>query len=192
MTLDELDAAFQADAINEDTYVLQDGATQWAKLGHVAGLDAPGASVTDTRDVSQVDFRPRKRGLVFGLATAVIVLGGLALAATTMTTITAPWDSAPPPVAAAAAPKQAAPLPAPVASTVDSAAAPVAVAATPSPAPEATRKGSLLADAKKRVLLDASKAHEAARKPHAVRRGKPGTPVFHEGGNKHDPLNANL
>jgi hypothetical protein len=41
VTLDELDEAFQAGHINENTMVLADGETQWARLGDLAGLDQP-------------------------------------------------------------------------------------------------------------------------------------------------------
>jgi hypothetical protein len=39
VTLDQLDAAFQAGHINENTPVLSEGATQWTTLGAAAGLD---------------------------------------------------------------------------------------------------------------------------------------------------------
>jgi 2-oxoglutarate dehydrogenase E2 component (dihydrolipoamide succinyltransferase) len=38
-SLDQLDAAFQADLIDERTHVLQDGSTEWVKLGELLGLD---------------------------------------------------------------------------------------------------------------------------------------------------------
>jgi hypothetical protein len=41
LTLDELDAAFQAGHVNANTMVLAAGATQWARLGELAGLDQP-------------------------------------------------------------------------------------------------------------------------------------------------------
>jgi hypothetical protein len=39
-SLDQLDAAFQADLIDERTHVLQDGSTEWVKLGELLGLDS--------------------------------------------------------------------------------------------------------------------------------------------------------
>src|SRR5579859_7108536 len=41
LTLDELDEAFQAGTIDPRTMVLPAGATQWALLGELAGLDQP-------------------------------------------------------------------------------------------------------------------------------------------------------
>ncbi len=41
LTLDDLDAAFQSGAIGSDTMVLAAGATEWAKLGELAGLEQP-------------------------------------------------------------------------------------------------------------------------------------------------------
>jgi hypothetical protein len=40
-SLDQLDAAFQAELIDERTHVLQDGTTEWVKLGALLGLDSP-------------------------------------------------------------------------------------------------------------------------------------------------------
>ncbi len=50
VTLDQLDQAFQAGHIDEDTMVLAAGATQWTKLGELAGLDeAPAVQVVPPR-----------------------------------------------------------------------------------------------------------------------------------------------
>jgi hypothetical protein len=43
-SLDQLDAAFQAELIDERTHVLQDGTTDWVKLGELLGLDSAPAS----------------------------------------------------------------------------------------------------------------------------------------------------
>src|SRR5260370_1235493 len=43
VTLDQLDQAFQAGHVDEETLVLAAGATQWTKLGELAGLDEPPA-----------------------------------------------------------------------------------------------------------------------------------------------------
>jgi hypothetical protein len=43
LTLDELDEAFQAGHINSNTMVLAAGATQWERLGQLAGLEQPAA-----------------------------------------------------------------------------------------------------------------------------------------------------
>jgi GYF domain 2 len=50
VTLDQLDQAFQAGHIDEETMVLAAGATQWTKLGQLAGLDeAPPVQVVAPR-----------------------------------------------------------------------------------------------------------------------------------------------
>jgi len=41
MTLDQIDEAFNAGRIDVDTMCLPDGAIRWARLGDLAGLDAP-------------------------------------------------------------------------------------------------------------------------------------------------------
>jgi hypothetical protein len=43
MTLDELDAAYQEGAIDEDTYVRRDGASKWSRLRDEIGGDEPAA-----------------------------------------------------------------------------------------------------------------------------------------------------
>jgi hypothetical protein len=53
MTLDQLDDAFQRGIVNEDTYVFQEDANQWARLGEVAGLDA---------DADEPDSAPASSG----------------------------------------------------------------------------------------------------------------------------------
>jgi hypothetical protein len=53
VTLDQLDQAFQAGHIDEETLVLAAGATQWTKLGELAGLDeAPAVQVVPPRAVA--------------------------------------------------------------------------------------------------------------------------------------------
>ena len=44
VTIDQLDGAFQAGHIDESTMVLAAGASQWTKLGDIAGLDDESAS----------------------------------------------------------------------------------------------------------------------------------------------------
>jgi hypothetical protein len=48
MTLDELDAAFQADTINERTYVIKQGEQAWATLADLLGLDQPAQPASAT------------------------------------------------------------------------------------------------------------------------------------------------
>jgi hypothetical protein len=106
-SLDELDAAFEAGHINEDSLVLAPGATTWTKLGDLAGLDddaapppaaAPPATIslappsyaspnslrpvmTDLEDLS---FDPpparSKTGVLLGIAGAAALVGGLVFA----------------------------------------------------------------------------------------------------------------
>jgi hypothetical protein len=46
-TLDQLDAAYRASFIDEETYVLPKGARAWSTLGQVAGAEAPGTEVAE-------------------------------------------------------------------------------------------------------------------------------------------------
>ncbi len=71
VTLDQLDEAFQAGHIDQETLVLAEGARQWSPLGQLAGLDEtpppPRMPVTtsfrpvsvDLTDVDPSDFRSR-------------------------------------------------------------------------------------------------------------------------------------
>ena len=91
-SLDQLDAAFKAGLIDETTFVLEDGSTQWLTLGALLGSDEPEAPpvhdsappqsytpqsltpmsfspqstsmVSDLDDDMPVQFRSKKRGLV--------------------------------------------------------------------------------------------------------------------------------
>jgi hypothetical protein len=54
MSLDALDAAFQAGLINESTPVLAPGSTNWTKLADAAGLDASDASDDESGHESNV------------------------------------------------------------------------------------------------------------------------------------------
>jgi hypothetical protein len=57
VTLDQLDDGFQAGHIDEGTMVLADRATQWARLGHLAGLDdgPPMRAAASPRDARPAD-----------------------------------------------------------------------------------------------------------------------------------------
>src|SRR5450432_1638763 len=58
VTLDQLDGAFQAGHIDEGTMVLAAGATQWSKLGDLAGLDdEPAAPDPVPQDVAPAPVR---------------------------------------------------------------------------------------------------------------------------------------
>ena len=95
MTLDELDAAFDAGVINETTLVLHCTAPAWTTLGHLAGIDPAPKSAGPTAfavahdviddeltDPMVMEFRSRKRGVVLGIGAALMILGGLAFAVT--------------------------------------------------------------------------------------------------------------
>ncbi len=105
LSLDDLDEAFQAGHVDENSMVLAAGATQWARLGDLAGLDQPAAQAPPPRmmmapvmpmmpvmpsslrpvsvDLSEVDdddlsFRPRKKSRakwVVGVALVAGVVG---------------------------------------------------------------------------------------------------------------------
>ena len=191
MTLDELDQAFQANRIHEGTYVRHEGAKQWAKLGDVAGLDAPGASVADiVVDVAAVKARPRARGLVVGIAVAMMAFGGLGLAA--------PGPSRAYAFGAMAAVTRAVETPAVVlAAVAPPVAAPPVVVATPVVvvAPAIVRPLPSAENTHARIDKVRSGQKKNRTASPARRPAKPvpiGLPEFHEGGNDHDPLNASL
>jgi hypothetical protein len=54
VTIDQLDGAFQAGHIDEGTMVLAAGASQWTKLGELAGLDDDAAPVQPAGPISYV------------------------------------------------------------------------------------------------------------------------------------------
>jgi len=198
MSLDELDAAFNAEQIDESVMVLPAGQAQWARLGTLLGLDAPTAPApvapspvpNSLRPVSldlsaDLDlggpspFKPRSRRALYGVAVGALAFGLVVFAATRggdAASAAAPAiAAAAPAVAAVAAPQVAAPPPA------------------DPPPPEARfsddQKAKLLAADKARD--DKSKARKKARGAgtHASPRYK--TQGFTSGGNKYDPLNAN-
>jgi hypothetical protein len=183
MTLDELDAAYQAGAIDERTLVREDGG-EWQTLGTLLGVEAEahGASLrpmaTDLEDLDEHHLRPKRRGVLVGAAiAAALVIGGVALAVTKV-------GSAPDaPKAAAAAVNL-----------------PAAIAVSPPADPEGT-PGDRLTDEQKRALSQkdkdlAAKAAKAREERDSKQRFlRPATksgPVFHQGGDPHDPLNAKL
>jgi len=221
MTLDELDEAFQADRIHEATYVLKHGDAKWATLGELLGLDDAEASSTpepvvanpisaypppassapiyslrpvvseiddSELDMSAAQFRSsKKRTAIIAGSVASVVLIAIAVAALGSSDGTpAPVAAKQPPVTAAAAP----PPPAPV--------------AAPTPAPtDTTTALDRFSDAQKKALANADKARaaQAAQKAAARASAAPthhssyksdGKPVFHKGGDKHDPLNSSL
>lgn len=216
MTLDELDAAFQAGSIDEATQVREEGGEDWTTLGALLGGDTepqaspPVVSVTpapvsvappafappvqsvrpvavDLDDLDAAPLRPKKRGaLVAAIAAGALVLVAVGVAATQGG-----------PASDKGAAKAAAAGPA------------AAVVATPAPAkpdkaddPGAAQR---LSDEQRKALdrqdkdlaakRDAKSAELREKHQHEIDRRRPGTksgPVFQKGGSKYDPLNTSL
>jgi hypothetical protein len=206
-TLDELDAGFQAGSIGEDTFVLAPGSTTWAKLADVAGLSADEApppssssaplhatgpnslapfvadvsmlanplSHVDVSDLDPESFRPKGRKAI-----VVGVLGGFgALLAGVAFLIS-----------------QAQTTPETSTATASQVANTELVGAS-----DDVGKDSYLTDDQKRALLEADRARaekihksrvlQQSQQSHSIRRA-PSGPVFHAGGDPHDPLNSSL
>jgi hypothetical protein len=236
MTLDQLDDAFQRGLVNESTYVFQEEANQWARLGEVAGLDAdepdwapsqasaydysppqgyaqfsasgypsavgPHSTAPVATDVGDYDLEfetdsirlGKRRGGAGRWIAVAMVLGGVGFAANKMGGISAL-------VAAAGAPP---PTPV-VAAEIKPVVAPPPVAVEPPPPAEAAKVAkddTRFNDDQKKALLEADKARaekarqivQHRREAAPVRKSpRPsGPPVFHKGGNPHDPLNSSL
>lgn len=103
MSLDELDAAFQAGVVDERTMVLKAGALRWTTLGDAAGIDAqpnsiapmatdiappsvtlgPSAFMPGALDTAELaTFRPKRRvGRALAALAAVALVGGAAFGA---------------------------------------------------------------------------------------------------------------
>jgi hypothetical protein len=204
VSLDQLDEAFQAGRIDENVMVLAAGATKWAKLGALAGLDEPAptpavpnslrpVSMDLSLDVDENAFRKKShKGLVIGTVVGLLaVFGGILVL--NRAHVGSSSDTAP--VAAAAAP--AAPDPIPAAAAAQ---APMpTTTATPAPTDSNLNK---LNDDQKVKLAAADKALElkskARKKNRAVEVGKSHSSAkyksqgFTTGGNKFDPLNASF
>jgi hypothetical protein len=158
----------------------------------------------DLDDDEEPAFRPKSRKkTVFATFVALAAVGGIAFAATHPGTLRNFSNFRTSSVAAAAppAPPPAVVTPDPVAVAAPPTAPPTAAAATPPPADQA---GSRFSDEQKQKLLAADKARDDESK---ARRAKiQGNSVnslhhssrptrsmgFTSGGNKYDPLNANL
>lgn len=208
MTLDALDQAFDAGIIHGGTQVLAPGATSWARLGDVAGLDdaAPESAVTpslspvaiatdtpsafaaapvpvDLGEIPDDALRPKRgRGLI---------LGGIGMAAVAGLAI------------AFALPKLGAMLgnvhPAKDMANAMQAPPPPAVDVTPD---DGSFKRPALTEEQKRLLAEADKKKEEEREKKAKQavpaRGGKGAPrtksssPFVNGGDKFDPLNGAL
>jgi hypothetical protein len=212
-SLDELDEAFNRDAVDANTFVLKVGEASWQRLGELLGLDeAPAAAavvaavpvsiapasfggndlygaqsirpvVADLSDLDDDDLAAAMKPKRKNLAA---MAGGAVVAlALVIVGITHAASGSDGAVAAAAAPT-------PVEAVV---AAPDPAAADPG-SPQAT-----LSDDMKRQLLAADKVREAKAAARAAETAKYHTHsrsyrapksgnVFHKGGNKYDPLSA--
>ncbi|HEX7604118.1 MAG TPA: DUF4339 domain-containing protein, partial [Polyangiaceae bacterium] len=154
-TLEQLDEAFQAGAINESTLVRREGTSEWVTLAAAAGLEPapapvpmqsapppPVVSDLEDLDLGATALRSSKRGVFVGLAAAVAVFA----AAGIFVVRNGSQEAAVVKAAGAAAEAN------------------LAVAATPvTPAPDLDSDGKsrTLTDDQKRALLDLDKAREA-------------------------------
>ena len=207
MTLDQLDEAFNDGRIDENVTVLPAGETRWVRLGTLLGLDPPAApapqpptpvafaaipnsmrpvSIDLSDDMDAAPFRKKSRkGAVLGVAVAALAFAGIVFAATRSGGVNASAATAtiaaPPPVTAAPPPP---PPPTPQPTT------------TAAPVPE-----QRFTDEQKAKLAAADKARDEKAKSRKKARGagNPWHPSpkyksqgFTTGGNKYDPLNANL
>lgn len=211
VTLDQLDEAFNAGHIDENVMVLPAGEATWVKLGVLLGMDQPAAapsapvalpptptafalppsirpvSLDLSDDLDAAPFRKKSRkGVVIGALVGVAAIGCVIFAASRggaqaeAGTATAAI-AAPPPVTASPAPPPPAPTPDPT--------------TTAAPLPDHG-----LSDEQKARLAAADKAREEKSKSRKKARGagnpahspKYKTQGFTSGGNKYDPLNANL
>ena len=207
VTLDQLDEAFQAGRIDENVMVLAAGATKWAKLSALAGLDEPAAAPVVPNslrpvsmdlsldvDLDENAFRKKSRkGLVIGT-----VLGILAVFGGILVLNRSHIGSDTSPVAAAAAAPVAPVAPPPVAAASPDPAPPMPLA--PAPLPTAETNASKLNDDQKVKLAAADKAMDQKSKARKKSRAAAVTSThsspkyksqgFTTGGNKFDPLNA--
>jgi hypothetical protein len=191
VTLDQLDAAYQAGSIDEKTQVREESSLTWTTLGELLGVEAApqpethSASVrpvmVDLDDIDETQLKPKKTGVFVGIAAGVLVLGGLAFAVTQ-------FGGAPAiEKAAAAGGGQAA-----------------AVVPQAAPEPDPQQKPGLTEEQKKALeKADKDLATKQAAKADALREkrerqqsfsrpGQKSGPVFQKGGSKYDPLNQGL
>lgn len=209
VTLDQLDAAFEAEMVTAETLVRPRGATSWQRLAVVAGLEpapqepgttslAPMVVANDASSAMLPSAPPPagplpdldldlldegalkpKRGKAIAAAVGAVAVLGLLIG------LGATKLSGMEKTAGAGLTTQAL------------GAAPVAVEDLPPKQPEGTR----LTDEQKQQLLEADKAREASRKAKApaapqgkapARRKSTGGSPFVQGGDKYDPLNGAL
>lgn len=158
-TLDQLDDAFNAGLLTSDSLVLAPGATEWAKLGELAGLEAPAPPtqpsyaapvapstlrpVAIELDESMLDpsrMRPSKKPLVFG------AIGAIAAVAAVLVFAVSGTGGPDKPAAGAAA-----------AATATATQTATVAPKPPAPPPEVSAK-PLLSEDQKKALLDADEA----------------------------------
>ena len=176
MTLDELDAAYQNDLIDDRTLVREPGAP-WRTLGSILGIEP--TAIQSVRPVSiDLEFEApppgnSKRNLVIGMVASALVAVGAFVAVTKL-------GGAPPLPVAAAGAVVAAPT------------------ITQAPVTIPTVERPVLTDAQKDALAKADQEREkklAATKQAKQKKVTPAPkskPVFTKSGNKYDPLNAKL
>jgi hypothetical protein len=194
MTIDELDAAFQADTINERTYVIKHGETAWATLADLLGLDEPASATPPpvvaaaapisyapppvesvpvyslrpvVSEVSDIDDDIDFGGSSFRSPkkrTAIIAGSIASVAAVGLLVAVLSASSSSPPVAAAAS--QPPPPVAVAAAAPPPVTAPVTAPLTPAANGTATALDRF-SDAQKKALQDADKTHAAQQKAKA-------------------------
>lgn len=213
MTLDQLDAAFNAGHIDENVTVLPAGESNWVRLGTLLGLDTPATpspmsfapspnsmrpvsiDLSDDPELALLHKKSRK-GVGFAVAAAVLlipagILGanrmhlGSSLSSDSAPNVAAAAVQAPPPVTAAPPPPAPAPPPPPATTAATTASA-----------------DTRLSDEQKAKLAAADKALEAKikskQKARAISGGghhnspKYKSQGFTSGGNKYDPLNSGI
>jgi hypothetical protein len=209
MTLDQLDEAFNGGHIDENVMVLPAGEETWVKLSTLLGLDQPAPApvalpptptafalppslrpvsldLSDDLDGSPFQKKSRK-GVVLGGLVGAVALAGVIFAAVhsagqiDSSTATASI-AAPPPATAAPAPPPVAPSPA------------ATTTAAPLPDHGLTDDQKAKLAAADKALQDKVKSKKKARGAGIASHGggKIKSQGFTTGGNKYDPLNANL
>jgi hypothetical protein len=221
-TLDQLDAAYRASFIDEETFVLPKGATTWSTLAEVVAAEPEPPSIPPPPVVADIDvdvdlgdddleaagLRPRRRrGLVAALVFTAVAAGVTFAAvrnpalvqaartrATAMIAKPAPFEvSVVRPVAAA--PPVAAPV-VTVEAPLAAAAAPAAPIVTPAAAPvtvaRTTSGVAIVTATTEKTKAAADKPESAKKKAPPARRKSKSTTPFAKTANAHDPLNGNL
>jgi hypothetical protein len=163
-TLDQLDDAFNAGLVNESSLVLAPGATEWTRLGDLAGLDAAAPAQPATlrpvmADLSELVEPARRRSrapMIAGIVGGVLAVAAIAFVATSAGTA-----ETKPTIAAAASAPPTASAPRPLASIGDD--IPQRPLLT-----EAQKKALLEADEVRARLLKAKRDSEIKPTPHSA------------------------